>query len=133
MSLLMADGGEDTMDVLQHYAAFQRVQAVSLDPLGREIIGDYLVLDENSALIEAAAVLGFSRVDSAELNPYNSSSLGLGQLFRHVISQGLRSVYIALGIVSPMMGDRCLGCTGCALSGCRRKCVASHWAQLGAD
>ncbi|MBQ6808363.1 MAG: glycerate kinase [Firmicutes bacterium] len=97
ISMPLADGGEGTNEVLLGLRNGKRIQAVTTDAIGRDIIAEYISLDSHTAVIEAAQAIGFSQLPQAELNPYNTSSWGVGLLIRHAITQGYRRIYVALG------------------------------------
>ena len=97
IQLPMADGSAGTGDVLAYGQNAQKLQAPAVDPLGREILADYVVLNDTDAVIEAAAVIGPDRLRNSERNPYNTSSWGLGLLLRQAIERGYKKIYVALG------------------------------------
>ena len=76
----IADGGDDTMDVL--VAAGGEVREVeALDPLGRPIVSQFGLLgDGRTAIVEMARASGLKLLKSAERNALITTTYGTGQL-----------------------------------------------------
>ncbi len=87
----VADGGEGTLDVLVSALGGRRVSTRVLDPLGREVDADYGVLG-STAVVEMAAASGLALLAPDELDPWQATTYGTGQLIcaaavraRHVL------------------------------------------------
>ncbi len=99
----MADGGEGTLaalvDALGDRAG--RRQARVHDPLGREVEGEWLLLDEGrSAFVEMASASGLARLGVEERTPANArraSTRGTGELLRDAMDAGAQGIIIGLG------------------------------------
>lgn len=92
----MADGGEGTMSNLVNNLKGEKCYVKVKDPLNRDIISSYGVIDK-SAVIELASASGMSKITEKELNPIATSTYGSGQLILDALNQGLRSFIICLG------------------------------------
>ena len=92
----IADGGEGTVDSFLTLFKGEKVYVDTLDPLLRPI-KSYYGLFSDFAVIEVANVSGITLLDESELNPYLSSTFGLGALFKDAISKGCKQIYFGLG------------------------------------
>ncbi len=92
----VADGGEGTADA--YYLAFggrkERVTVTSPD--FSEVVAEYAVLPDNTAVIEMAAASGITLV-KGEKNAGEATSLGTGELIRDALKKGCRNFIIGLG------------------------------------
>jgi glycerate kinase len=99
----MADGGEGTLaaiaTALGEGAVRQRAETV--DPLGRPIEADWLLLDEGrSAFVELAAASGLARLEPAERTPEAAraaSTRGTGELLHAALDAGVERITLGLG------------------------------------
>ena len=99
----MADGGEGTLaavaDGLGEGAARRTVATV--DPLGRPIEADWLLLDDGrAAFVEMAAASGLARLAAQERTPDNArraSTRGTGELVRAALDAGVERITLGLG------------------------------------
>ena len=99
----MADGGEGTLAALA--AALgdraKRRQVSTVDPLGRPIEADWLLLDDGrGAFIEMAAASGLARLAPGERTPDSvrrASTRGTGDLLRAALDAGVSRITVGLG------------------------------------
>jgi glycerate 2-kinase len=93
----IADGGDDTMDVL--VAAGGEVCEVEvLDPLGRPITSQFGFLgDGRTAIVEMARASGLKLLKPSERDPLRTTTFGTGQLIAAAIKAGARRVIIGIG------------------------------------
>jgi glycerate kinase len=93
----IADGGDDTMDVL--VAAGGEVREVEvLDPLGRPIVSQFGFLgDGRTAIVEMARASGLKLLKPAERNPLITTTYGTGQLIAAAVKAGATRVIIGIG------------------------------------
>lgn len=96
-SLLMADGGEGTMDAVVSYCHGRKVSLPVHDPLFRSIQAEYGILDDGSAIIETASASGLPLLKDNERNPLITSTYGTGELIHDALLKRCRKVYITLG------------------------------------
>jgi glycerate kinase len=99
----VADGGEGTMEVLVHALGGERVRAAAHDPLGRAIDASFAVLDDGRAIVETAEASGLALLGEDELDPWNASTFGTGEL---IVAAGEREVLLAVGGSATMDGGR---------------------------
>ena len=88
-----------------------------LDPLGREIVADYGLIDHGeTAVIEMALASGLELLTAAELNPLIATTYGAGQLMAAALERGVRRVIIGLGGSATVDGGMgCLQALGLSL------------------
>jgi len=107
----IADGGDDTMDVLIAAGGETR-EAEVLDPLGRKIVAQFGLLgDGSTAIVEMARASGLKLLKPTERNPLVTTTYGTGQLIRAAIEAGARTVIIGIGGSATNDGG-----VGCALA-----------------
>lgn len=90
--LPVADGGEGTLDVLHSALGGEWREAEVSDAFGRPRIARWLVLADETALLEAAEAIP---LNPRRLDPFAASSRGLGELIRAVGTP--RELYVGLG------------------------------------
>jgi glycerate kinase len=95
--LPVADGGEGTAEVFAAALGGEWRVAAASDPLGRPVEARYLVLDDGSALVEAAEAVGLRRLGPAELDPLAASSRGLGELLLAIAGEASGPILVGLG------------------------------------
>ncbi len=95
--LLMADGGEGTMDAVVSCCGGRKVSLTVHDPLLRPISSEYGILNDGSAIIETASASGLTLLKDNERNPLITSTYGTGEQIRDAILKGCRKIYITLG------------------------------------
>ena len=93
----VADGGEGTADVIHAALGGEWRTAVVSDPLGNVVAANWLLLDDGTAVIEAAAAIGLPLVRDDERDPLQASSRGLGELLLATLSARPTSLLVGLG------------------------------------
>lgn len=94
----MADGGEGTVDALLAAKAGEKLEIKVNDPLGRPISASYGWLgEEKTAIIETASASGLPLLAPDELDPYEASTYGTGELIAAALDQGAKKLIIGLG------------------------------------
>lgn len=93
----VADGGEGTAEVLAATLGGEWRTALASDPFGRPVAARYLVLEDGTAVVEAAEVLGLARVAEEERDPMRASSSGLGELLLAAAAQAGGPILVGLG------------------------------------
>lgn len=102
--LPIADGGEGTADVLSTVLGGEWRHAVVSDPLGRPIEARYLLLPDNTAVVESAEAIGLPRLALDELDPLRATSFGLEELILAALAEAPSSLLICLGGSSTVDG-----------------------------
>lgn len=95
--LPMADGGEGTSEVLAFALDGSWIEVLVHDPLLRPIRARYLMLADNTAVIETASACGLPLLAVHERNPMLTSSFGVGELIIDAINNGAERLIIGLG------------------------------------
>ena len=96
--LPLSDGGEGFTECMVHAlgGTFRTVQAH--DPLGRPIQARYgLVHEGRTAVIETSAAGGLTLLESSELDPWNASSFGVGEMILDAVNQQVEEIWAGLG------------------------------------
>jgi glycerate kinase len=116
--LPVADGGEGTAEVFAAVLGGEWRSAAASDPLGRPLEARYLVLEDGSGVVEAAAAIGLRLVAEDELDPLTASSRGLGELLSVVAGETSGSIVVGLGDTATVDGGSgLLDVVGDALAG----------------
>jgi len=102
--LPVADGGEGTAEVFAASLGGEWRQAPATDPLGRPVRARYLVLEDGSAVVEAAEAVGLRLLAQDELDPMRTSSRGLGELLVAVSDEAAGPILIGLGDTATVDG-----------------------------
>lgn len=113
VSVLIADGGEGTVDSILFSCGGTRITTKVHDPLGRIIDADYGIVgaeasdfdacdsstvNENSfAVIETAAAAGITLVSDEERDIMKLNSYGVGEQIKDAVSRGCKEIYVGLG------------------------------------
>lgn len=95
--IVLADGGEGTLDAVLEIMGGRKVPVNVHDPLMNVITAYYGSLDNGTALIEMAQASGITLVPADKRNPLNTSSIGTGELIRAALLDGHRNLIIAIG------------------------------------
>ena len=95
--LVIADGGEGTLDAVMEIMGGRKIPVTVHDPLMNEITAYYGSLDSKTALIEMAQASGITLVPQDKRDPLNTSSIGTGELVRAALKDGHRDLIIAIG------------------------------------
>lgn len=99
-SLPMADGGEGTADILTQLLQGEMlsIPATSAAPNSKVITSKVgWVPTRKLAIIDSSDAAGLWRIDSAERNPWKSSTFGLGLCIRAALQRGAKEIYLGLG------------------------------------
>jgi glycerate 2-kinase len=103
-ALPVADGGEGTAEVFAATLGGEWRSAAASDPLGRPVEARYLVLEDGSAVVEAAEAVGLRLLGPGELDPLAASSRGLGELLVAISSEVAGPILVGLGDTATVDG-----------------------------
>ena len=92
----LADGGPGFVDVLAQALGGRRLPVRTVDPLGRPVAGDVLLVGA-TAYIESAQACGLHLLTEQERNPNTTTSYGLGLLLAGAVEAGATEVVVGLG------------------------------------
>jgi glycerate kinase len=95
----VADGGEGTADVLHAVLGGEWRDAEIADAFGRGHTARWLVLQDGTAVVEAAAAIPY---EPARLDPLAASSRGFGELVRQALDAAPRALVLCLGGTATM-------------------------------
>ena len=116
LELPVADGGEGTAEVIASAREGRWGEAEVTGPLGERVRARYLVLEDGSAVVEAAEAIGL-RLGS-RLDPLAASSRGLGELMLAAAAEASGPIIIGLGDTATVDGGAgLLGVVGDGLHG----------------
>lgn len=98
VGVVLADGGEGTVEAMMRYNGAQKRSCQATDPLGRPITADYAVTaDGLTAIIEMARVSGLTLLSEPERNPMLTTTYGLGEVIADALAAGCRRLIIGIG------------------------------------
>jgi glycerate kinase len=93
----VADGGEGTAAVIHAALGGEWRTAVVTDPFGRTVAARWLLLDDGTAVVDAAAAIGLPLVREDERDPLRATSRGLGELLLATLAAQPASLLVGVG------------------------------------
>lgn len=94
----MADGGEGTLDALLAASeGSERIPIEVVGPLGENIHTHIGIVQNDTAVIEVAAICGLPLVPEDQRNPYETTTYGIGQAIKLALDRGIRQFVVGLG------------------------------------
>ena len=93
----VADGGDGTADVLHDALGGEWREARVSDALGRPVTARWLLLPDETAVVESAQAIGLARLRPDELDPLRATSRGLGELIVAALDERPASLVVGLG------------------------------------
>ncbi|MEL6484336.1 MAG: glycerate kinase [Bacteroidota bacterium] len=94
----LADGGDGTLAVMQHYLAAETINTTVRDPLFREINSGYLFSKEKGiAFIEMSEASGYKLLSESERNCMQTTTLGTGDFILDAVEQGATKIILGIG------------------------------------
>ena len=93
----IADGGEGTIDAFYASIGGQLKEVTVNNPMHELIKAQYLVLPDNTCVIEMAQSTGLHLVKEALRNPLVATSYGMGEMIRHALDAGYRNFVVGIG------------------------------------
>ncbi|MCL4144463.1 UNVERIFIED_CONTAM: hypothetical protein GTU68_007413 [Idotea baltica] len=95
---LLADGGDGTLEVVQHYLLADTIKVLVNDPLFRKIkVGYLLSKDKKTAFIELSEASGYKLLNKSELNCMHTTTLGTGELIADALNKGAQEIILGIG------------------------------------
>ncbi|MBO5927544.1 MAG: glycerate kinase [Clostridia bacterium] len=94
--LPVADGGEGTVDCFLTALGGKKINISCTGPLFEKMNGFYGVLNDNTAVIEMAAVAGLPLVENCK-DPKKTTTYGVGELIMHAIKSDCKNIILGLG------------------------------------
>lgn len=94
----IADGGEGTVEaIVEAWENGEYKFSEVPGPLGESVKARYGIIDNKIAVMEMAEASGINLVKKEELNPFKTSTYGVGEIFKKVLDMGIREIYIGVG------------------------------------
>lgn len=96
--ILIADGGEGTLDAIASSMNAHEQYCDSYDPLNREIISKYMITDDgDTGIIELAKTSGLPLLSREERNPLITSTYGTGVVIMDALKRGCHNILLGIG------------------------------------
>ena len=98
--LPLADGGDGTLETLVAATQGEIFTAAVCGPLGKPIAARWGRLggaQRGTAIIEMAEAAGLRLLSPAQYDPENATTFGVGQLMRHALEAGCRTLLLGIG------------------------------------
>jgi len=95
----VADGGDDTLDILLDTLSGTRHETMAGDAWGKQkpVIWGSFIDPIPTAVIDMARICGMAQLSIAQRNPCLTTTYGVGEVIRAVLDQGFRRMVLALG------------------------------------
>jgi glycerate kinase len=94
----LADGGDGTIAVVEHYLKADTISIQVNNPLFRAIDSGYLLShDRKTAFIEMSEASGLKLLHSGELNCMETTSFGTGELILDALKKGVAEIILGIG------------------------------------
>lgn len=94
--LLIADGGEGTLEAVISQNGGRYIETPVADPLGRKRNARYGVFGD-SALICMSEASGLPILKKEERSARKTTTYGTGELIRHAVESGYKKIFVTLG------------------------------------
>ena len=96
ISCPMADGGDGSLETINHYFNLEPVELIVNDPLFRPIKSTYYI-SKKTAFIEMSSASGLVLLKKEERNCMKTSSYGTGELIVDAIKNGIKNINLFIG------------------------------------
>jgi glycerate kinase len=94
----IADGGEETAELIRTHRGGDWVTCTAHDALGREIQVRYVTGSANSVVVmDMSEACGLSRIASHERDPVRATTFGVGEMIVHAARRGASQIVVGLG------------------------------------
>lgn len=97
VGVLIADGGEGTIEAVEQMKGGQRRYLEVTGPLGEKVNAYYLKLNDKQVLIEMATASGITLIPYREGNALYTTSYGTGELIKDALASGAEEIIISIG------------------------------------
>ena len=92
----VGDGGEGTVDAIRHSIDLEEKWIQVTGPFGSKEAMRYFQ-KEQLALFEVADLVGLGKILQEKRNPLQIQTCGIGELICHLITQGIKDIYVGVG------------------------------------
>nr|WP_309574546.1 glycerate kinase [Moraxella osloensis] len=93
----MADGGEGTAAALKETLSGEWQRIIAHDPLMRPIEASYVLLPNQTAIIEMASCAGLHLLTQSERDPGITTTYGVGEMLVDAIDKGAKHIILGIG------------------------------------
>lgn len=93
----IADGGEGTIDAFYESVGGTLHVVTVNNPMMEKVEASYLVLPDDTCVIEMAQSTGLHLVKEDLRNPLKATSYGMGEVIRHALDGGYRKFVVGIG------------------------------------
>lgn len=93
----IADGGEGTVEAIVESISGKYIFEKVPGPLGTLVNAKYGIIKDNIAIMEMAESSGINLIKKEELNPFMTSTYGVGEILKSILDRGIREIYIGIG------------------------------------
>lgn len=94
----IADGGQQTTEIITKALKGKLKKVTVKDPLNRDVEAQYGLLDNGkTGVMELSAASGHHLLNREELNPMRASTFGTGQLMQKLLDEGCTRIIIGVG------------------------------------
>ena len=90
----IADGGEGTLDAM--LPRREQIEVTVTGPLFEKVVARYGTVGE-TAVIEMASAAGLTLIPREKRNACRTTTYGVGELIRHALERGCRSLMLTVG------------------------------------
>ena len=97
VSVIIADGGEGTIEAMAHQCGGKKRYVDVKNPLGKTIKAHYLALSDKKALIEMATASGITLIPHKISNALKTTSYGTGELIKNALDNNVEEIIISIG------------------------------------
>ena len=94
----LADGGEGTVDAIIEGLGAKKISLTVTGPLNSSIEAYYgFIKASKTAIIEMASAAGITLLSPKELNPYLTTTFGVGEMILDAVKKGAKTFIIGIG------------------------------------
>ncbi|GAA4294495.1 glycerate kinase [Aestuariibaculum suncheonense] len=98
VALPLADGGDGTIDIVNHYLGGETVKVMVHNPFFKLIEASYLYAEHSkTAFIEMAEASGYKLLKPEELDCKQATTYGTGELIADAIKKGAKTIILGIG------------------------------------
>jgi glycerate kinase len=93
----ISDGGEGFVEAISYLSKSKEKEVFVQNAFGDKCKSKYIIINQDTAVMEIALSSGLAMIDEELLNPYRTSSYGLGETIIDALDQGVKKIVIGLG------------------------------------
>ena len=94
----VGDGGDGTAELLLRHFHGETVAAAAKDPLGRDMVAHFGLIDAGrTAVLDLADTSGLRLLSDNELDPLRTTTFGTGLVIRQALDRGVQEIILGVG------------------------------------